>query len=106
MSIILKQTDIYILRAVIVLIGIGTVSMYSASSIFAEYKYDDYLYYLTKQMIWLPLAIAAYLFSSRLNYYIIKKYIYHIVAISWFMIILAFMLNSTGRPSRWLIIAG
>ena len=106
MSIILKQTDIYILRAVIILIGVGTVSMYSASSVFAEYKYDDYLYYLTKQMIWLPLAITAYLFSSRLNYHVIKKYIYQIIAVTWFLIILAFMLNSTGRPSRYLIIAG
>ena len=67
MSTILKSTDIYILRAVIILLGIGTVSMYSASSIYAEYKYDDYLYYLTKQMIWLPLAILGYLVALNIK---------------------------------------
>ena len=102
----LKPTDIYILRSVIILIGIGTVSMYSASSIYAEYKYDDYLYYLTKQIIWLPIGIIGYFFSSRVNYNYFKNYIYYLVGFTWIVIFLAFMLNNTGMPSRYLIIAG
>ena len=106
MSTTLKSTDIYILRSVIILIGIGTVSMYSASSIYAEYKYDDYLHYLTKQVIWLPIAVIGYFFSSRFNYYYFKNYIYYLVGFTWLVIFLAFMFNNTGMPSRYLIIAG
>ena len=106
MSTTLKSTDIYILRFVIILIGIGTVSMYSASSIYAEYKYDDYLHYLTKQVIWLPIAVIGYFFSSRVNYYYFKNYIYYLVGFTWLVIFLAFMFNNTGMPSRYLIIAG
>ena len=89
-----------------VLIAFGTVVMYSASSYTAEFRYENYTHFLFKHMRWLVLGAMSYFFMSRLKYKQLKFSIKFIIALTWTLIILAFILNPTNKPNRWLIIGG
>ena len=98
--------DKLILFVIIQLIGYGTVMMYSASSHLAEVKFNNDLYYLIKHIKWIVIGILAYQIFSRLKYNEIKNIIPLIVFFTWGIMILAFFLNPTNKPSRWLIVGG
>ena len=91
---------------IIQLIASGTLIMYSASSPMAEIKFDNHLYYLLKHIKWIIIGVMAYQVSSRLKYHQIKTIIPFIVVGTWILVLLAFYMNSTNKPSRWLIING
>ena len=94
------------LRLIILLLAIGTVVMYSASSFEGAMKHDDYMYYLLKHIVWLIVGCSAYFAASRLKYKRLKYVIPYLVGITWILIILAFIINPTDKPSRWLILFG
>ena len=94
------------LKVILVLIAFGTVAMYSASSYTAEFRYANYAHFLFKHMRWLALGAMSYFFMSRLKYKQLKFSIKFIIALTWTLIILAFILNPTSKPNRWLIIGG
>ena len=88
------------------LIAYGTLVMYSASAHLAEVKFDSYSYYLLTHIKWLIIGFFAYQVTSRLKYQKLKTIIPLIIASTWIVICLAFYLNPTDKPSRWLIING
>lgn len=48
--------------------------IYSASSIWAEYEYQDKFYYLNRQLIFFGLGIILFIFASNINFLLWKKY--------------------------------
>lgn len=55
-------------------IGIGLVMIYSASSIWAEYKTGTSFYYVIRQFLFLVIGLIGYIFASKYNYQNFKKY--------------------------------
>ena len=98
--------DKLFLFTIIQLIASGSIMMYSASSHLAEVKFDNHLYYLLQLAKWIAIGIAAYQITSKLKYQQIKTIIPFIVGTTWVIVILAFYMNPTNQPSRWLIING
>ena len=98
--------DKLFLFAIIQLIAYGSLMMYSASSHIAEVRFDSHLYYLLKHLKWILIGIFLYQLISRLKYQNIKTIIPYLIIITWFIILSAFYLNPTNKPSRWLIING
>jgi len=98
--------DKLLLFTILQLVGFGTVMMYSASSHLAETKFDNHLHYFLKHAKWILIGILSYQIFSRIKYQQIKNVIPFFTIMTWFIIILAFYLNPTNKPSRWLIIAG
>ncbi len=98
--------DKLFLFTIIQLISWGTLVMYSASSHLAEMRFDNHSYYLSAHIKWLIIGMIAYQITSRVKYQQIKTIIPIIVLFTWFIVCLAFYLNPTSKPSRWLIING
>ena len=90
----------------VLLIAYGTIVMYSASTYLAEVKFDNHFYYLTKHLQWIVIGILAYQIASRIKYQQLKTIIPIIIIVTWVIVSLAFYLNPTDKPSRWLIING
>ena len=102
-----KRTPEYIfICAIIALIGFGTLVMYSAGAFTATMKFQNYAHYLIKHVKWLILGGGLYFVTSRFKYKNLKFMMPGIIGITWIIMILAFILNPTNRPSRSLIIAG
>ena len=63
-----KKMDISLFIAVIVLATFGLLMVYSASSIWAEYKFQDSFYYMKRQFIFLVIGIFLMIATSKIDY--------------------------------------
>jgi len=98
--------DHIILALIVSLSGFGIVMMYSASSIVAMNKFDDYLYFFEQQVKWLGLGSILMLLLSQMHYRILKKMAYTFLIISWVILIMGYIFKGGNSASRWLILGG
>ncbi|WP_027963106.1 stage V sporulation protein E [Halalkalibacillus halophilus] len=63
------RMDYILLTAILSLLFIGLVMVYSASSIWSEYKFADETFYLKRQAIFLTVGIVALYVTSKIPYY-------------------------------------
>ena len=91
--------DYIILAVILLLSGFGIVMMYSASSIYAMNKFDNYMFFLTQQCKWIFLGIILMLLISQLNYKFLQKYALLILLLSWGALILGYVLKGNNSAS-------
>ena len=63
-----KKFDYLLFISVIVLVIFGLVMIYSASSIWAGYKFNDSFHYVKQQSLFIVLGIFIMIFISRIDY--------------------------------------
>lgn len=68
-----RQIDVWLLVTVIFMATFGTIMIYSASSIWAEYKFNDPFKFAKAQAIFLVIGIVMVLVLSKLDYKFYKK---------------------------------
>ena len=69
-----KIESYFFLSIVIILLSIGTIMMYSASSSFAYYKFNrSDTYFLFKHFLWVVLGMMGLFSLSFINHYIFKN---------------------------------
>ncbi len=70
----MKNKDYKLFIAVILLAIFGVVMIYSASSVWAEYKYGDSLKYVKSQSLFLIIGIFIMIIISKTNHHIYEKH--------------------------------
>lgn len=70
----MKNKDYKLFIAVILLAIFGVVMIYSASSVWAEYKYGDPLKYVKSQSLFLIIGIFIMIIISKIDYHIYEKH--------------------------------
>jgi cell division protein FtsW len=68
--------DPLLLTSVILLVGIGMVAVYSASSILAEQRYGDHYFYLRKQMMFCLFGLLVMIIVKNINYILYRRFVY------------------------------
>ena len=63
-----KKTDVILFFSVIILIVFGIVMIYSASSIWANYKFNDSFYYVKRQLVFAIIGIIIMISISKIDY--------------------------------------
>lgn len=97
--------DIVFLLLVIILTAFGTLMVFSAGTAFAEKRYDDSLYFVKKQAIWLFLGFAVMLLASNVKIEIYRKYTPHFYALTIVLLILVLIVGFVGNGAkRWITI--
>ncbi len=94
---------------ILLLTLIGLVFIYSASSYNAAVNYNDSFYFVKKQLTGFIVGIVALIILSKINYEIYHKYKWHILGISFLLLILVFVpfLSVSARgANRWIGIGG
>lgn len=103
-----KTVNKVLLFTVIILSLFGTIMIYSASSIWAEYKFNDSFHYLKYQAIFLIIGIIIMLIVSKIDYKIYYKKANTILIICLILLILVLIpgIGSVRNGSRsWFGIA-
>ena len=95
-----------ILYLLILIVGIGTVMMYSASSIIAINIHDEYSFYIQRHLIRLTISILALLIIYNINFKWFKQFSFEILILSWIIMISAYFFNDNTATKRWLILFG
>ena len=91
---------------IFLLCGFGIVMMYSASSIYAMNKFDNYLHFFFQQVKWLVIGATLMLILSQVSYRILKKMAYGLLIISWIVLVLGYIFKGNNPASRWLVLGG
>lgn len=104
-----SNIDLILLFAVIIISVFGVIMIYSSSSVWAEYKFDDAFKYLKHQSIFLIIGIILMIIISKIpyTYYLNKANI--ILLVCFFLLILVLMpgVGTVRNGSRsWFGIGG
>ena len=100
-----KSYDLGLLFITLALMGIGLVMLYSSSSIMAQQRYGDSMYFVKKQIVFAMVGIAVLILSKNLPYVVYRRLVYVILAISLLSLILVLLPqigHRVGGARRWL----
>jgi cell division protein FtsW len=104
-----RRPDYILLIITMILAAIGTIMIYSSSSIIAVQKFGDGYHFLKKQLLFLLLGGIAMLSLAKLPYAYLKKAAYAGIGISAVLLILLFIPGlgvKVGGARRWLGLPG
>ncbi len=101
--------NLMILIPVILLIGLGLLMVYSASSNIAEHRFGDSNFYLKRQLLFCAIGIAAMLITRYIPCTFYKKMVYPLLLASALLLVLLFVPGlgrKVGGAYRWLNLGG
>src|SRR5262249_34489964 len=74
--------DWILLAAVLGLVGLGSVEIYSASAVYAAQKFGSPTYFLVRQMIFVALGLGALLFAAELDYARYRRFVFPLLIVA------------------------
>ncbi len=96
----MKKYNLSLFISVIIISLFGLLMVYSSSSIWAEYKYDDAFHYVKNQGLFLILGILAMYIISKLDYLKYYKHANKIFAICFILIVLVLFIGTERNGSK------
>ena len=101
--------DYMLLIPSLVLLGLGMVIIYSASSSLAEYRLGDSYYYLKRQAVFCLIGLCVMIFAKNIPNTLYRKLVYPFLILSFILLVLLFIPGigtKVGGSSRWFRFAG
>ncbi len=97
-----KKFDYLLFASVIALVIFGLIMIYSASSIWSEYKFNDSFHYVKQQALFIVLGIILMIFISKIDYKIYNKKANIILGICFLLLVLVLIpgIGSVRNGSR------
>lgn len=100
-----ERPDLLIFVSVILLLAIGIVMVYSASSIRSLIEHQDSLFYLRRQVYWTLLGMALLFVTMRIDYHHYKRWAKPLILFTLLCLILVLIPSigvMRGGSRRWL----
>ena len=97
--------DLGLLFVTFALMGIGLVMLYSSSSIMAQQRFGDSMYFVKKQILFSLIGLAVLIVSKNLPYVVYRRLVYVILGVSLLSLILVLLPqigHRVGGARRWL----
>lgn len=100
--------DPVLLTAILLLMGVGLVMVYSTSSIYSLKKFNDSFYFLKRQALFMCFGLLVFYIVSRINVNVWKSLSYPLLFISLVLLIALFTKfgKTVGGATRWLNFGG
>ena len=100
-----KRPDLILLLATLLLVTVGTVMIYSSSSILAMERFRDGQYFLKKQLFFLFLSLLVMVLMTRISYYKLRKLAWPGIIVSAILLVVIWIPHvgvRAGGAVRWL----
>ncbi|MBN1381425.1 MAG: putative lipid II flippase FtsW [Deltaproteobacteria bacterium] len=100
-----KNPDVILLIITLILVMVGTVMIYSSSSIMAAARYHDGYLFLKKQLIFVCLGLGLMILWTKIPYHYLKKLAYPFIGLSFVLLVAIFIPHvgmKAGGAKRWL----
>jgi cell division protein FtsW len=101
--------DRVLLFGVLLLLGIGVVFVYSASSMVAMNRFGSHTYFLNRQIVHVLLAVLAIICCRHIPYSAYKSMAYPILAVAFLLLVTLYfpgLGHTAGGAKRWLRFSG
>jgi cell division protein FtsW len=99
--------DLALLSITFTLMGIGLIMLYSSSSIIAQERFGDSMYFLKKQILFAVLGLAVLIVCKNLPYAVYRRLVYVILGVSLLSLIIVLLPqvgHRVGGARRWLFV--
>ncbi|MBU3159004.1 stage V sporulation protein E [Clostridium frigoris] len=96
------QIDFILFATIMILVAIGVVMVYSASSYYAAFKFNDPEYFLKKQLMWAVVGSIFMVVAIKIDYHIIKKYTGIIMLITMALLLIVLAFPAVNGAKRWI----
>jgi cell division protein FtsW len=100
------EIDFPLFCTVLLLLAIGVIMVYSASSWTAQIHEGDSMKYLKRQGLWAILGIVAMIFTISFDYHKIKKFTIPLMAVSYILLLAVFAFKPVNGARRWIQMGG
>lgn len=100
-----ERPDLFLFISIVILLAVGIVMIYSASSIRSLLEYQDSFFYLRKQVSWALLGMGILLLSIRVNYHFYRRWSKLLMFITLILLVLVLFPGigvMRGGSRRWL----
>ncbi len=104
-----EKNDYVLFGILILLVGLGLAALFSSSFYYAEYKFEDPLYFLKRQLILIVLGLILAFLASRVSLQFIRKMIPAFVVFTLILTSLTFIPGlgrTTMGAKRWIYLWG
>lgn len=99
--------DFILMSIVLILLGLGLVTIYSSSAIYALDRFGSSTYFLLRQTIWISIGLFFALFFIIYDHRNLKKWIFPILISCFILLVLVLVAGHTvGGAKRWLRFGG
>lgn len=90
-----KQIDWILFSVILVILSLGMLMVYSASSIWAEYKFSDSFYFVKRQLLFAGVGVVLMLFIANIPYYKWLQY-RKIILVACIVLLIAVLIPGIG----------
>ena len=97
--------DLVLLFLTLALIGIGLVMLYSSSSIIAQERFGDSMYFVKRQIVFALVGLAVLIVSKNLPYVLYCRLVYVLLGVTLLSLIIVLLPqvgHRVGGARRWL----
>jgi len=96
------QIDFILFATVMLLVSIGVIMVYSASSYVATYEYNNPEFFFIKQSLWACFGFISMIIAIKIDYHIIKKYTGAIMLVTLILLLAVFAFPIVNGSKRWI----
>ena len=101
----IQRPDALFLLSVILVTLYGTLMVFSAGTAYAEARYNDQLYFVKKQALWLIIGFFVMYLASHVTPSVYQKYTPYFYGITLFLLVLVLVVGFVGNGAqRWISI--
>jgi len=97
-----RSYDLWLLAAVLGLLGIGTISIYSSTAADGLTRFHDAYFYLERQITFVTVGGFAMWIASRLDYRRLKQFTYPLLLLSMILLAAALFAPARNGATRWI----
>ncbi|AEJ19827.1 putative lipid II flippase FtsW [Gracilinema caldarium] len=100
-----KQSDPWLVSIIFLILGIGLVTLYSASYAYAQRLFNDSSYFIRRQLLFVIPGFVLFMITSRINLEVIRRYIMPLVLGTLFLCILPLIPGigiTKNGANRWI----
>lgn len=101
-----QPMDITFFILVMSLLTVGLIMLFSASYAYAFYTTGNSFFYIAKQLGFAAVGVTAMLIISRIDYHIIRRFVYPIYIASIILLVVVLFMPKINGARRWIVLPG
>lgn len=100
-----RPIDLVLLAAVLGLVVIGTVEVYSSSAVYAMKKSGDAAYFLKRQLMWVSFGVGALWLGARTDHRWLARRTYSLLMVALLALVAVLFVGATiNSAKRWFVL--
>ncbi|GAB4520069.1 MAG: putative lipid II flippase FtsW [Haliangiales bacterium] len=99
-----RSFDIVLIAAVLMLLVIGIVEVFSASAVLGLKRHDDAMYFVKRQLVWLLPGTGIMWFAANTSYQWLRRWTYPLLAVTLLLLVAVLFSRPINGARRWFLL--